>query len=346
MVEAGGGPRERYGESVPPDILLPLERLGLASTFRRAGHLPCPGSVSIWGRPQAGYNDFILNPLGPAWHLARARFETMLAEQAVAAGATLCRRTRFTAARRISGGHEVLLDRGGRETHRPRVRWAIDASGWHARFARRCGARLAILDRMVTVVRFADLKSGTFTSQTLLEATPGGWWYCARLPGDRLVTALVTESENARALSDGGHRLWHDRLRSTRLVGQKLDGCELGGCRFHLMPVVSALLDPVEGDRWLAIGDAAASYDPIASQGIHKALADADDAARRVLAAFGHGPDPSRRYADRVGERWRDYLKNREYLYGLEQRWPDDPFWRRRQNAGPRWRRMASAGSR
>lgn len=41
---------------------------------------------------------------------------------------------------------------------------------------------------------------------------------------------------------------------------------------FRAHAATSSILDRVGGGRWLAIGDAATVYDPIASQGIHKAL--------------------------------------------------------------------------
>jgi len=98
VVEAGDGSRERVGETVPPDILTLLHQLGLAESFRRSGHLPCPGGISSWGRAKPGFNDFILNPLGPAWHLDRRRFEQLLAGGAAGAGAQVVNETCFLTA--------------------------------------------------------------------------------------------------------------------------------------------------------------------------------------------------------------------------------------------------------
>lgn len=176
VVEQGKAPMERYGETLPPDILLLLERLGLVSEFRRAGHLPCPGSVSIWGRAKPGHNDFILNPMGPAWHLSRRRFEAMLEGRALGVGAIVARQTRFLGAQRAGdAGYQARLGHPEQGEFSVCARWVIDATGSPARFARRQGAGLVILDRMVAVARFARRVSGTLTSQTLLEATAEGW---------------------------------------------------------------------------------------------------------------------------------------------------------------------------
>ena len=104
VVEAGDEPAERFGETLPPDVIVALDRLGLAGAFRTGGHLPCPGSVSLWGAEKPGHNDFILNPMGPAWHIDRARFETMLRERATAVGARISTRTRAGATAAADGG--------------------------------------------------------------------------------------------------------------------------------------------------------------------------------------------------------------------------------------------------
>ena len=308
---------------MPPDIVAALDRLDLSRPFRADGHLACPGSISLWGRDRPGHNDFVLNPMGPAWHISRARFEAMLRARAVQSGASLRTRTRAVAVRRTGREFEVELG-PGRALRAP---WVVDASGWRAWFARRQGANRRRLDRMLAIVRFAALRSGTFTAQTVVEAAPYGWWYGARLPGDLVGTMLMTERGAARALTSGGHTGWRELLSGTSLLAPRLDACSLADERFRSYSVVSALLDRVEGDGWIAVGDAASAYDPIASQGIHKALADAADASRAIAAAAGRAAPPPWRYGERVAARFDDYLANRAHLYALERRWADRPFW-------------------
>jgi 2-polyprenyl-6-methoxyphenol hydroxylase-like FAD-dependent oxidoreductase len=214
---------------------------------------------------------------------------------------------------------------GGRRAMR--ASWVVDASGWRAWFARRQGASRRRLDRMLAIVRLAALRSGTFTAQTVVEATPEGWWYCARLPDERLVTVLMTERRAARELTLGGYAAWREQLAGTRLLAPRLDACGLDEERLRAYPVASAILDRVEGDGWIAVGDAASAYDPLASQGIHKALADAADAARTIAAAAGRARPPAWRYGERVAARFDDYLATRAHLYALERRWTDRPFW-------------------
>ena len=321
VADARDGGRERIGESAPPDLLAVLERLGLADRFRAGGHVPCPGHASVWGGERVGYNDFILSPMGPAWRLDRRRFDGMLETAAVDAGATVLRRTRFLRADRdglllaLPDGKEKSVQAG----------YVIDATGPSARFARSQGARPRVDDRLFALARITEILAGTMTWQTLLEATRDGWWYAARLPGEKVIAMFVTDRQGLRRIRE--EDAWDRALAGTTLVGPTLSGLEpswdRGASRVH--PVYSSILDRTEGDGWIAAGDAASSYDPIAAQGIHKAISDGIAAGRRSAAAIAGNTleiDP-----DRIQTGFRDYCLNRRHLYGLERRWPDAPFW-------------------
>lgn len=324
---------ERFGESLPPDILLALDRLGLSDAFRADGHCHCPGSVSLWGREKPGYNDFILNPLGPAWHIDRPRFEKMLRARARETGASIWTTTRAIAVHDADDGFVVTLQHRSAGTRRVRAAWVLDATGCAAWFARRQGAARSTHDRMVAIVRLASIGSGTFTSQTLVEAAAEGWWYGGQLPDARIVTILVTDQRGARASMPAGYARWRELLASTKLLAPHLDACRLDEERFRTYPITSSMLDRVEAEHWLAIGDAASGLDPIAAQGIFKALADAADATDTIAAAAGRSAPPPWSYTERVAARFEDYLTNRAHLYRLEQRWVDTPFWRQRAMA-------------
>jgi len=325
VADAGSGGRERIGESAPPDLLAALGRLGLAGRFRADGPVPCPGHASLWGGERVGYNDFILSPMGPAWRLDRRRFDAMLEDAAAEAGATVLRRARFLGAE----GHRLRLALPDGTEKPIQAGYVIDATGPGARFARTRGSRPRVDDRLFALARTTEIHSGTMTWQTLLEATRDGWWYAARLPGEKVIAMFVTDRQGLRRMREDG--AWDCALAGTALVGPVLSGLELdwerGVSRVH--PIYSSLLDRTEGEGWTAAGDAASSYDPIAAQGIHKALSDGLAAGRRAAAAIAG--DLMDAVPDHVHTRFRDYCLNRRHLYGLERRWPDAPFWSARQ---------------
>lgn len=332
VAEAGAADRERVGESAPPDLLVPLAQLGLGERFRADGHAPCPGNASLWG--QLGTNDFLFNPMGPAWRLDRRRFDAMLAAAAREAGAEVVFETRSLRAPSAgrSGGedHELILVGPDRTATRVRAGWVVDATGSAARFARAMGIGRRIDDTLYALARFAPLGESALSMQTLLEATRDGWWYAARLPDRRAIAMFVTDREGLRRMRGGGSAEWTQALTATDFIGPRLAGVAFQAAPEILLPIQSALLDHAEGDRWLAVGDAAASYDPIAAQGVYKALTDGVAAGRLLAARIGGGPAGSG-YGERIVQRFQEYSANRSYLYGLESRWPESPFWRTRR---------------
>ena len=86
-------------------------------------------------------------------------------------------------------------------------------------------------------------------------------------------------------------------------------------------------LDRLAGAGWAATGDAAAAFDPLSSQGIVTALVMGREAGR-VAAGTVSPEDYEAQYASLLEE----HLALREAYYGLERRWPDSTFWRRRPN--------------
>ena len=98
----------------------------------------------------------------------------------------------------------------------------------------------------------------------------------------------------------------------------------------------------------MAVGDAAQAYDPLSSQGIDKALRTASHAGHMIHYALTDCPQGTagldsrnayvRQYDEQQRQLWQAYLSQRDFYYGIQPRWSDQPFWRRRRqlNEGPR----------
>lgn len=332
VVEATGEPTERFGETLAPGVLARLDRLGLSEVFRSAGHVSCPGTVVRWGSDRIGHNDFVLDPLGPAWHIDRSRFELMLRQRAAEVGVVLLPATRVVDLER-SGSRTVASLTGASGPRSVRAHWLTDATGPAAWLARHRDVRRVVVDRLVALVRIADLAAGAFTAQTVVESTPDGWWYAARIPGDRLVTVFVTEPGPARALTAEHWAGWHSALGTTLLLADRLAGVELTGEHdqaFRVRSIGVSRLGRMTGERWLAVGDAAAQIDPIAGRGIHDAFSDARHAARVLTDSIGGGRSAISEFSDQVHARFTGHLAERAAWYGAERRWAAAPFWRHR----------------
>lgn len=333
IVEAGAYDTLRIGESIPPDSRLLLEQLELWPDFLDEGHEPCFGSCSSWGDDGIGYNDFLFNPHGTGWHLDRRRFDAFLAKKAEQRGVELRINTRFIDAERVAeGGFELRL----RSLHGPeavRTQIVVDATGAHTRFARMVGTKKCLHDRLSWMSASFKLPASPPVSQlTMLEAVEYGWWYAARVPGECLVAGVATDAETLKQTPLHKREHWLSHLKQTRHMAGWLEACsfdEEAGLTSRTAP--SFILDNSCGRDWLAVGDAASAYDPIASQGIYKALLDGLQAASMIASHMAGNLRSFDEYHTAIATRFTDYLKNRNYFYNLEQRWPAAPFWRRRQ---------------
>jgi flavin-dependent dehydrogenase len=334
VVEASRYEKVRIGESLPPDTALLLHRLALLGTFLAEGHEPCFGSCSSWGSNDLGYNDFLLNPHGPGWHLDRCRFDAFLARAAAESGAEVRTGTHFLGGEGGEGEFRLCLAPAGEAPREARARFVVDATGPGALFARRRGARRRFHDRLICVVAFFQLPARScFSRLTFLEAVEDGWWYAARLPDERLAVAFASDSELLKAAGATSEKGWLARLEATRHLAAELSGAALIPGSLRISVAASSRLDRVAGDGWLAVGDAASTYDPISSQGVYKALADALRAAPVVTAHLGGDRARVTAYRRGVDEHFADYLANRNHFYGLEERWKTAPFWSRRRRA-------------
>jgi flavin-dependent dehydrogenase len=337
VVEASRYDAVRIGESIPPDAALLLGELGLLDRFLAEGHEPCLGSCSSWGADELGYNDFLFNPHGHGWHLDRRRFDAFLARAAAAAGAEVRTATAFEGCAPMSRGGFRLRLRAGGKGMEARARFVVDATGPGARFARRQGARRRVHDRLVCVAGFFELAPASrFSRLTFLEAVDEGWWYAARLPGARLAVALASDPEIVKAVGANREEGWLERLRSTRHLAAELAGAGFVAGSLAVSVASSSRLDRAAGEDWVAVGDAAATYDPISSQGVHKALADALRAAPAVAARLSGEGAGLGDYEAAVAARFDAYLANRDYFYSIERRWPAAAFWRRRRRTARR----------
>ena len=155
--------------------------------------------------------------------------------------------------------------------------WLVDATGRRGAVARLLGVKRRRFDRQVALVGWLATDRADDVDATLtVETTSSGWWYGCRLPGRRRVAGFVTASRP-------DPRTWESRLRATRHLGRLVEGY-----RVERAPVAraadSTILERCFGPGWIAIGDAAVSYDPLASRGLVGALSSGLEAGSLVGA--------------------------------------------------------------
>lgn len=333
LMDPTRGEAARPGEALAPAARPVLRDLGLLDRLAEGGHLPCYGNLSVWGADEPHVTDFLLNPYGTGWHVDRARFDAMLRDEAVAAGAVL-RVGRLLGAERLAGDRWLVrIDREAGAVASLGCSWLVDATGRRAAIALRHGAARRRDDALVALhARFRPAPGAPVDrdSRTMIEAVPDGWYYSALLPSGERAVALLTDAD----LTDAATRTaegFRERLRSARHLRRTLDahvyriagrprGAAAGGSR----------LEAPVGEGWVAVGDAALAFDPLSSQGLLCALETGSRSGRAIDRALAGDGAPLGDYARAVEQIDAAYREGLAACYAAERRWPDRPFWRRR----------------
>ncbi len=338
VVEARGAPERKVGECLPPSLNVLLRDLGWEDLLGGGGHLRSLGHRSVWGSSEPGERSFLFGTRGDGWHVDRLTFEAGLAEKARGAGVEWrsgCRVVRCLPAARHEGGWDLeIATPAGREV--VTADFLADATGRPAHLARRLGARRVRYDRLVGASALVAGAPPSRDSYTLVEAVPTGWWYSALLADGRMAVAFMTDGD----LLERGFRgpqgivAWRAALAATRETRERVGDGAVAGKDLQILPAETSRLDRISGDGWLAVGDAAAAYDPLSSYGIGSAMASGFYAGNAIADTLLGKEEAVPAYLELLQRAYGDCLDLQRQHYGEERRWPDSPFWRRRQAAG------------
>lgn len=328
----------KIGEMLPPAAGVILRDLGVWEDFVSSGeHLPCYGNLSAWGSEVLQETDFIFDPHGHGWHLDRPLFDRFLRERAVKAGARLLNISNILKLEfEDSLWHLQIKTAAGERAH-IRCRWLIDASGRQRIVTRSLNIPYESLDELVGYYMLFEqgeaFSEDDNDSRTLVEACPNGWWYTSLLPNEKRLVVFMTDKDlspfnNRENKAARFMALISESRHLKQLIGKysyRGDGDGVRSIAAHSGRSVKFC-----GDRWLAVGDAAFSCDPLSSQGILTALFTGMKAGEYTGNILRGRSDTGDVFEDRLESVYDAYLQNLKSFYELEKRWPNNPFWTRR----------------
>ncbi|MGD8588764.1 MAG: tryptophan 7-halogenase [Chromatiales bacterium] len=332
------------GETIPPAASPALRDLGLNNILEQDTHIVCPGSVSIWGDPQPGNNDFLLQPVGRGYHLDRTHFDAQLREQVITRGGEIHIGWKLRHVRADQQGYKLGFNTIDAVNNDARLHWeyadhVIDASGIAAAFARRLNIARNLLDEVIALCAVVPIKPQTLPAHTLIQTCEHGWWYAARLPSDKAIIALTTDALTLKQHALSNTQNWLKAFQESGwLAEQSLRQFGRALCSpavIHSKSAPSAILSAVIGKRWLAVGDAASSYDSMSSAGITKALIHGKIAGHAIADYLSTGEEQQlKAYQDRVFADFNTYIGLHQQHYRSEQRFTQSGFWQRRRIRG------------
>jgi len=307
------------GETLSPGVMPLLDYLGLGEEFMRLGHMPCSGTASAWGSGYVLERNYLFTGRGQGWHLDRSRFDAWLLATAEDAGIR-CIRSRAMRATRADGLWRIELEGGGELV----ARSIVEATGRSTRLLYHQGAAPRRDDGLVADARWFRRDCPASADGALVESIPDGWWYSASLPGRRGVAMFMTDNDLRIQTS------WEDRLGVAPATSARLASWQPTG-QAVVRAANSQYSEVVVGEGWVAAGDTAAAFDPISALGIGFSLRSGMEAARVAVASIEDDAAPATGYAASVVRIYADYRARLRSIYELERRWPQNPFWARRQ---------------
>ena len=336
VLESEPGPRLKVGECLPPNINPLLNHFGLTERLRRLGNLASHGNQFIWGSDSIEARDFIFGTAGDGWRLDRQAFEQELMCAAVEEGVRWRGGRRLVQCSRNEHGRFKLLVKGPEGIETYRADFVVDATGRRAQLARLLGARRVVYDRLVGIASYfpglsckdASLEEDSFT---LVEAVASGWWYSSRLPDGKLIAVYMSDGDlldRADARADSWLALLNE-AKFTSARARKYGGGLPTAPR--VLAAHTVRLTRVAGDGWLAAGDSAVGFDPLASHGISMAMGSGFHAAPAIVDYLNGRQEGLRVYERLIDSAFAHYLIMRHDAYLRERRWPHELFWRRRQ---------------
>ena len=325
VLESQSSPCLKVGECLPPNINRLLDHFGLAERLRQRGNLASHGNQFVWGSDSIEERNFIFGTAGDGWRLDRQAFEEELMRAAVEAGARWRGSRRLVTCSMENGGRSKLTVKGPHGIETYHADFVVDATGRSAQVARALGARRVIYDRLIGIASYFPAVAGKDEdSFTLVEAVASGWWYSSRLPDGKLIAVYMTDGD---LLDRQVERLLNEAKHTYRRA------CKYGGALPtppRILPAHTVRLTTVAGNGWLAVGDSAVAFDPLASHGISMAMGSGFHAASTIVDYLNGHHDALRVYEQLIDRAFAHYLLVHHDAYLREQRWPHELFWHRR----------------
>lgn len=330
VAERGDYAQERVGESVSPGLLPLLDYLGVGKAFRAAEFQPAYAFTAAWGSGDVQDRDFLFSPQGHGWHLDRRQFDAGLAQAVDGHGACLLSDCQVVGVDRNDAEWRVHLDSSAGKSS-VACRYLIDCTGRASRLARWVGARRTRLDHLVGLAGYVAVKGRAPASVTLIETVPEGWWYTAPVPGNRIISVLMTDADLVQRHGLHQHDGWWAALQKAPHTMHRLQGERPASVR--AWPAQTQWLQPAAGAGWAAAGESAAAFDPLSAMGIGHAMSSGCQAARLAAAALAQpGANGHETYQRDISQHVANYLARKHAYYGMEQRFADHPFWQRRHH--------------
>ncbi|GAA4688380.1 FADH2-dependent halogenase [Promicromonospora umidemergens] len=280
IVEKDPFPRFHIGESLLPYMSGLLNQLGLLERMRQQGHPVKSGAE--FTNTEGQFHRVCFTDQGPGrfhttFQVERSRFDQVLLDSAVEAGATVTLQAEVTDIDLSDDDapHRIRYTEADGEPVEVQASVLIDASGRAGVISGKLGLRKPVQRlKMVAVYRhYAGVREETnpgWSGDVQIGNHAEGWVWAIPNSAGTLSVGAVMRKPTMRAAADREELLSDHISRIPRIVERLGTAKPQGPARQESDFCYYA--DQVVGNRWFMVGDAAAFVDPVFSGGVYLAM--------------------------------------------------------------------------
>lgn len=321
--------RPKPGEAIPPNALPLFKQLGYDELLNHPGHSPYYGNKAAWGSNRPEEKLFLFEPNSVGYLLNRQLFETQLRELSqINSSSWLFGNLQSV---KIVNNRALVTIHSASETVEISAEYIVDATGKKASVCRQLGISRQETDQLAALTFHCKIPA-KIESCIYTESFENGWIYLAPCVNNKITVMIFTDIDMIPR-QDERKKFIAEVLNGTvflkSLIADFPNADQI--LNLAIRPANTACLQLPYGLNWIAIGDAAYSFDPISSYGITSAIAGGYYAGNALANVLEHKPDALEVYRYIMENAFQAYLQRLHHYYNLEKRWPENVFWKRRQ---------------
>lgn len=324
LIDANKSAVHKSGDALPPNSKPLLKQLGILELLDSKQHIPYYGNKSIWGTDALQQKEFIENKHGHGYLLDRLHFENQLRQLAENKQAPFYSGYQIKKVEKKGDSLEVSIQNNSKKVQL-QGQYIVDATGRKASICRHLGVQKKELDTQITF-SFSHKLTDNIPRQIWIEATENGWWYLAPTTNDIINCMFFTLKELTPKKNEIVSFLKNE-LNKTQQIQKIIQPTEKEFFQNNPMPSGTSYLEKPYGENWIAVGDAAFSYDPISSYGITSALASGYYGAHAIASKLNNEEDAFMSYHYVLENGVQSYLQKLTHQYSMEKRWSNSYYW-------------------
>ena len=345
LLERANFPRDHVGESLLPASMPVLKELGVITEVEQSGFLPKYGATMLWGSqpdPWSWYFSETNHQYPHAFQVWRPTFDKILLENSRKNGVDVRESHQVTSVDFLDTGSVTVnyihqADKKGSID----ADFIVDASGSNCLLARQLDLREwdQFFQNLAVYGYFKGGASLPDPDQTniFIESTTNGWiWNIPLHTGVASVGAVVDSTYGQTQISQIGIKdFLLQNINQSKYTANMLKDAELVSKPLALKDW-SYTNNPMAGDNYILVGDAACFIDPLFSSGVHLAFMSGILAAAHITTAMKDKDlekESRRVYANLYSQEYQHFRELAKLFYSSN-RTVDSYFWEARRLLG------------